>query len=129
MAVLYVGFVGLLAFVAGVAVLGLWLRRHPSQGNAERASRIMHFLFFAGLVTPALIIIFYPGLTHLDELVGLRPLPLKPVFLVAGIVLAIAGFYLLGVSNKLLRDLGEDYAAYRREVPRFFPLPGLHRRH
>jgi protein-S-isoprenylcysteine O-methyltransferase Ste14 len=113
MVILYLGLLGLLAFVLGVAVLGLWLRRHPSKVNAEKSSRMVHFLFFAGLVAPSLVIIFYPGLTHLDGLVGFNPLPWKTFFLIAGIALGIPGLYLLIVSNKLLRDLGSGANAFR----------------
>jgi protein-S-isoprenylcysteine O-methyltransferase Ste14 len=97
----------------GVGILGFWLRKHPSKANAERSSRIMHFLFFAGLGTPLLISIFYPGLTHLDEIIDLRPLPWKSFFLITGIILAIPGLYLLGVSNKSLRALGSGANAFR----------------
>jgi len=112
MIVLYFGVVGLLAFITGAAFLGLWLRKHPSKTNAENSSRIMHFLFFAGLGTPFLVSIFYPGLTHLDELVGLQPLVWRTVFLIAGIVLAVPGLYLLAVSNKSLRALGSGTNAF-----------------
>ena len=61
MIVLYLGLVGLLAFIMGAGVLGLWLRKHPSKVNAENSSRIMHFLFFAGLGTPFILSLFYPG--------------------------------------------------------------------
>ena len=113
MVVLYLGLLGLVAFIMSVWILGLWLRKYPSKVNAEKSSRIMHFLFFAGLGTPFLISVFYPGLTHLDELVGLEPLPLKPLFLIAGIILAIPGLYFLGISNKLLRSLGSGANAFR----------------
>ena len=112
MIILYLGLVGLLAFGMGAAVLGLWLRKNPSKANAENSSRSMHFLFFAGLGTPFAISIFYPGLTHLDELVGLAPLPWKSVFLVLGILLAIPGLYFLVVSNKSLRALGSGTNAF-----------------
>ena len=112
MIVLYFGLVGLLAFVLAAASSGVWLRKHPSKENAERSSRIMHFLFFAGLGAPCLISIFYPGLTHLDELIGLRPLPWRSVFLIAGIVLAVPGLYFLAVSNKSLRALGSGTNAF-----------------
>jgi protein-S-isoprenylcysteine O-methyltransferase Ste14 len=111
--VLYLVFLGFLAFALGVGILGFWLRKHPSKVNAEKSSRIMHFLFFAGLVTPSLVSIFYPGITHIDELIGLNPLPLKTFFLIAGIILAIPGLYLLGMSNKLLRALGSGANAFR----------------
>ena len=113
MVVLYLGLLGLLAFIMGGWILGLWLRKHPSKVNAEKSSRIMHFLFFAGLGTPFLISVFYPGLTHLDEIIGLDPLPWKPFFLMIGILLAIPGLYLLGISNKSLRALGSGANAFR----------------
>jgi len=113
MVVLYLGLLGYLAFVLGVGILGVWLRRHPSKGNAEKSSRIMHFLFFVGLGAPLLVSIFYPGLTHLDGLIGLNPLPMKPILLIIGIILAIPGLYLLGISNKSLRALGSGANAFR----------------
>jgi len=113
MIVFYLGLVGLLAFIMGTGVLGLWLRKHPSKVNAEKSSRIMHFLFFAGLTTPFLISLFYPGLTHLDDLIGLKPLPWRSVFLIVGIVLAVPGLYFLVVSNKSLRALGSGTNAFR----------------
>ena len=73
----------------------------------------MHFLFFAGLVTPSIIGLFYPGLTHFDELIGLRSLPWKPVFLALGILLAVPGSYFMVITNKLLRALGSGANAFR----------------
>lgn len=113
MIAIYLGVFGLLSFVFGVGILGLRLRRFPSKENAEQYSRITHLLFFAGLGTPGLIWLFYPGLTHLDELVGLDPLPLKPFFLILGIFSALPGLYLLGISNKSLRVFGSGANAFR----------------
>ena len=113
MFVLYLGLVGLLAFTVGAGILGGWLRKNPTKENAEKSSRVMHFLFFAGLVAPGSIVLFYPGLTHLDGLVGMGPLPLRPFFLVLGILLGIPGLYFLGISNKLLRALGSGANAFR----------------
>jgi protein-S-isoprenylcysteine O-methyltransferase Ste14 len=113
MVVLFLGLIGLLAFIIGVGILGVWLRKHPCKANAEKSSRIMHFLFFAGLGIPFLIGFFYPGLTHLDNLIGLHPLPLKPLFLIIGIMFAIPGLYLLGISNKLLHTVGSGANAFR----------------
>ena len=73
----------------------------------------MHFLFFAGMGMPFLIGVFYPGLTHFDELVGLKPLPWRTLFLVLGIILAIPGLYFLAITNKLLRALGSGANAFR----------------
>jgi len=113
MVVLFLGLIGLVAFSMGVGILGSWLRRYLSKVNAEKSSRIMHFLFFAGLGAPLLISIFSPGLTHLDELIGLSPLPWRLFFLITGIILVIPGLYLLAISNKLLRALGSGANAFR----------------
>jgi protein-S-isoprenylcysteine O-methyltransferase Ste14 len=113
MVVLYLGLAGLLAFTIGAGYLGFRLRRQPSKTNAEKFSRIMHFLYFAGLGLPVVISIFYPGLTHLDDLVGFSPLPWKSIFLVAGIILMVPGLYFFAVSNKLLRAMGNGANAFR----------------
>ena len=110
---LYLFLIGVLSFAVGTGILGVWLRRHPSKINAEKTSRIMHFLFFAGLVTPSIIGLFYPGLTHFDELIGLKSLPWKPLFLVLGILLAVPGSYFMVITNKLLRALGSGANAFR----------------
>lgn len=108
----YYVIIGIVVFFIAALVLGFWLRAHRSQENAERSSRVMHFFFFAGLVAPPLIAIFYPGLTHFDALLGLTSLPFKPFFLALGIILAIPGLYFLGVTNKLLRALGSGTNAF-----------------
>ncbi|MCC6297948.1 MAG: hypothetical protein IT314_01530 [Anaerolineales bacterium] len=110
---IYLVIVGLLIFTIGVGILGIWLRINPSKQNAEKSSRIAHFLFFAFMVTPPLIGIFYPGLTHFDELVGLKPLPWRTAFLAVGIALAVLGLYFMGITNKLLRALGSGANAFR----------------
>jgi protein-S-isoprenylcysteine O-methyltransferase Ste14 len=109
----YLILIGLLLFAAGVGVLGIWLRRHPSKDNAEKSSRVMHFLFFAGMNAPLFIGLFYPGLTHFDELLGLKPLPWRTFFLVLGIIMTIPGLYFLAITNKLLRALGSGANAFR----------------
>jgi protein-S-isoprenylcysteine O-methyltransferase Ste14 len=113
MAAIYLGLLGLLVFILGTAILGIWLRRHPSRVNAEKSSRVMHFLFFAGLGMPFLVAFFNPGLKHLDELAGIQPLPYQPVFLIAGILLAFPGIYFMAISNKSLRALGSGANAFR----------------
>lgn len=113
MATIYLVFFGLFAFAAGTMILGAWLRRNPSKENAEKSSRVMHFLFFAGLGAPITLGFFSPGFTHFDELLGLKSLPWKTIFLVPGILLAIPGLYFMGITNKLLRALGSGANAFR----------------
>lgn len=104
--------IGSATLALGAIILGVWLRNRPSQENAEKSSRVMHFLFFAGQVAPPIVGLFYPGFKYLDDLVGLQPLPGRLLFLALGIILAIPGFYLLGVTNKLLRALGSGTNAF-----------------
>ncbi len=113
MIAIYLGLSGLLVFVLAVGFLGRWLRRYPSKLNAERSSRVLHFLFFAGLGAPFVVGFFSPGLTHLDELVGIQPLPIRPFFLIAGILLALPGLYLMAASNKNLIAVGRGANAFR----------------
>ncbi len=109
----YYVIIGLVAFFAGTLILGAWLRKNRTKYNAEKSSRIMHFLFFAGMVAPSIIGMFYPGLTHFDELAGSKSLPWKSLFLAIGIITAIPGLYFLGITNKLLRALGNGANAFR----------------
>jgi len=108
----YYTLIGIAAFFIAALILGAWLRGHRTKENAERSSRVMHFFFFAGLVAPPLIAIFYPGLTRFDALLGLPSLPWKPIFLALGILLAIPGLYFLAVTNKLLLALGSGTNAF-----------------
>ncbi len=113
MTTFFVGLAGLLLFAAGTAILGTWLRTHPSKSNAEKSSRVMHFLFFASWGIPSVVALFYPGWTHMDEALGLSPLPLRPLFLVLGIILLVPGFYLAVITNKVIRALGSGANAFR----------------
>ena len=110
---IYLGIVCVIAFAASAWILGTWLRKNPSKENAERSSRVMHFLFFTAFGAPFYVGLFYPGLTHFDEVLGIPSLPWKPFFLVLGILLMIPGLYYLGITNKLLRKLGSGANAFR----------------
>ncbi|MGB7876268.1 MAG: isoprenylcysteine carboxylmethyltransferase family protein [Anaerolineales bacterium] len=114
MFVLYLGLIGFLVFTIGVGIFGMWLRKHPTSDNAEKSSRIMHILFFAGLVAPAVIVLVYPGLTQLDGMVGIPSLPSSSILLISGVLLAFMGLYLLGASNKLLRSKGNGANRFRQ---------------
>jgi protein-S-isoprenylcysteine O-methyltransferase Ste14 len=114
MFVLYLGFIGLTAFTLGVWALGSWLRKHPSRTNAEKSGRVLHVLFSAGLVVPgAMMIVLYLNFIEVDTLVGMKPLPVQPFFRIVGLILAVPGLYLIGVSNKSLRSLGNGLDAFR----------------
>jgi protein-S-isoprenylcysteine O-methyltransferase Ste14 len=113
MIAIYLYLFGLFAFVFGSLSLGVWLRKNRSEENAQRSSRIMQFLFFAALNLPPMIAVFYPGLSHLDDLVGYSSLSPRPLFLVIGIILALPGAYLLLAPNISLRKIGGGANAFR----------------
>ena len=114
MFVLYLGFIGLTAFTLGVWTLGSWLRKNPSRTNAEKSGCIMHILFSVGLVVPgAMIIVLYLNFIEIDTLVGMKSLPVQPFFRMVGLIIAVPGLYLMGVSNKSLRNLGRGLDAFR----------------
>ncbi len=112
MVVIVSQFVGWLAFVIGTLVLGVALRRNPSQEFAENTSRMVHFLYFAGVVFPGVLAIFHPGLDRLDELLGIPSLPFKPIAFVAGTIFLLIGLYFTLTSNKALRQLGRGTNAF-----------------
>lgn len=100
-------------FVIGTLALGTWLRKSPNKADAESISRVVHFLYFAGLVFPGAIAVFYPGLTRFDRIFGISPLPFQPVPLVGGIISLLFGLYLSLVSNRALQSLGSGANAFK----------------
>jgi protein-S-isoprenylcysteine O-methyltransferase Ste14 len=102
---------GWLAFLMGTIALGAWLRENPSKRNAERTSRVLHFLFWIGVAPPAGLGVFNPGFTHFDRELGLNPLPLHPALLALGIFGLLVGTYFFVVSNIVLSLLGKGAGA------------------
>lgn len=113
MGMLIANIVAVIVFTLAVLVLGLWLRMAPSRENAESSSRILHLLFFICLNLMPVLLFIWPGITKLDEAAGLEPLKPRYALAAAGVVLTIPGFYLLAVTNKLLRARGEGANAFR----------------
>ena len=113
MAVIVLQIVGWAAFVGGTLLIGTWLRQHRDKATAERTSRVMQGLFFAGLVIPAGLGLIYPGYLQYDALLGVPPLPLRALTLVSGGILLLAGLYLMAVSLGALRRLGHGANAFR----------------
>jgi len=101
-----------LTFITGTVALGAWLRRHPAKRDAERASRILHFLFWAGIVPAAVLGVFNPGLTGYDQALGLSPLPQQPVVHLFGALGLLIGVFLILVSNLALGYLGGGANAF-----------------
>jgi protein-S-isoprenylcysteine O-methyltransferase Ste14 len=70
-------------------------------------------LFFTCILFPSVIGIFYPGLTHYDEIIGIRALPFRSEGFIFGGVLLILGIYFLLASNMTLVKLGKGTAAFK----------------
>jgi protein-S-isoprenylcysteine O-methyltransferase Ste14 len=104
---------GWLIFTTSTIILGARLRRNPSKRNAQRTSRILHLLFWMGVIPPTGFGVFIPGLTHYDEALGLSPLPPHPLILGFGVLGLVVGVYLLVVSNVALRHSGKGAHAFR----------------
>jgi protein-S-isoprenylcysteine O-methyltransferase Ste14 len=113
MVVLMLQIAGWAAFVGGTLLTGRQLRQQRNKVTAERTSRVMHGLFFAGLVIPGGLGMLYPGLTRYDALLGIPSLPLPPLTVALGAVLLLVGLYLMVVSNLALRRLGHGANAFR----------------
>ncbi len=99
--------VGWLGFLVGIVACGSWLRKNPSKESAEKSSRVVHLLYFAGLAFPGVLAIFYPGLDRLDELIGIPSLPLQSIRWVAGSALVIIGLILGLITINALRVFGK----------------------
>jgi protein-S-isoprenylcysteine O-methyltransferase Ste14 len=103
---------GWLTFLVGTAALGTWLRWHPGKRVAEITSRILHFLFWMGIVPAAGLGFFYPGLTHFDRVLGLSPLPQISALPAVGALMLLIGTYLVIVSNVALWLWGKGANAF-----------------
>lgn len=112
MIVIVLQVLGTTAFAVGTLVLGAYLRRHRTKEAAEKTSRVSHGLYWVGLVLPGFIGIFYPGLTHFDEIVGVPSLPARPIALGLGVVVLLLGLGLNLASQMALRRLGEGTNAF-----------------
>ncbi len=103
---------GWLVFLASTIMLGTWLRRNPNKRNAERTSRILHFLFWVGTAPPMGLGVFYPGLLDFDTVLGLSPLTRHSLWLITGTSMGLIGTYLIIVSNLAVRFSGKGAAAF-----------------
>jgi protein-S-isoprenylcysteine O-methyltransferase Ste14 len=112
MAVIIIQALGVVTFLAGSIWLGLRVRRISAARAAERASRISHALYWGCLLGPGLVGLWHPGLTHYDQLLGIAPLPLRPVALAAGIPLLAVGLGCMVAANRALVKIGRGAPAF-----------------
>ncbi len=103
---------GLLTMAGATLALGAWLRRHPGRKAAENSSRVLHGVFWVGMVAPSLAVTVSPGLTRLDGALGLPSLPLRRQARVLGAALFALGTFFMVASNRALRALGQGTNAF-----------------
>lgn len=104
---------GVLVFLTGTLILGMRLKGAPDRRKAERMSSISHSLFHICLVFPAVVGVFYPGLTRFDEVMGLSSLPYPRGAFMLGILLLVAGMVLFTLSIRSLIGAKQGAAAMR----------------
>lgn len=112
MEVIRIQALGALIFLVGTVWLGRRIRRSTGRAAAERASRIGHLLFWAALVAPGTVGVFYPGLTSYDRLLGLPSLPGSVIRVAVGVLLLSLGLVLVVGSNRFLLSSGRGAAAF-----------------
>jgi hypothetical protein len=71
---------GVFIFTIGTVVLGIWLRKNPTEALAAVTSRVSHFLYWSCLTLPGVVGFFTPGLTGYDRILGISPLPYRFLF-------------------------------------------------
>lgn len=103
---------GWLTFTIATIALGACLRKYPSKKNAEIASRILHFVFWMGIIPATGLGVFYPGLMDFDEILELNPLPSHSILLAVGTLMLLIGVYLFVVSNIVIRLSGKGAHAF-----------------
>jgi protein-S-isoprenylcysteine O-methyltransferase Ste14 len=112
MAVLLIQALGAVTFLIGSVIVGGTVRRRPEKKVVETSCRVSHSLFWSTLVVPGLAGVFYPGLVHYDDLLGIAGLPLRPIWLVLGLLMLCGGLWLMAVSNRSLMRIGGGTAAF-----------------
>lgn len=112
MAVIIIQVIAAAIFLAGTIALGIAIRRAPEKNVAERASRISHLLYWSCLVLPGLASLFYPGLSHYDQILGVPSIPWRAAMLVVGLLSLLVGLGFLISSNHSLIRLGRGTAAF-----------------
>jgi len=105
MTVIYSMLFGCAFFAIVSFLLGLWLRRHPSQKAALISTRIVHIVAAVAVIIPMAAGI--AELSQLDGCLGLPPLPFGSIPGVLGMLMMLAGFCFTSVSLVVLLDHGE----------------------
>lgn len=113
MAIIIFQIAGAVSFLIATIVLGVIVRKNKSKLAAEKTSRVSHFFYYFSLVIPWLVGIVYPGLTHFDEIIGVRSLPFGFFTIIIGVVLTIFGAYFTALAIKGVKNDGKGAPAFK----------------
>ncbi|VTR71263.1 conserved membrane hypothetical protein [Desulfosarcina cetonica] len=109
---IYIQIIGCALFFLSTVVLGIFLRKYPTEKVCETTTMTLHFIVVVALFLPVLIGIFYPGLTKYDELLGIQSLPYRAIGIALGVIFIPIGIFFVAVSNLALMEKGHGQAAF-----------------
>jgi protein-S-isoprenylcysteine O-methyltransferase Ste14 len=109
----YAQLAGVAAFTVVTVVLGVLIRRTPTKAAAERLSRVSHTFFWGAFYVPTLAGVFWPGLTHFDDVLGLPPLPWAIARWAVGVPLVVAGTFFSVAAMRALKTKGSGMMAFQ----------------
>jgi len=112
MSMVYMQVIGCGIFVIGTIVLGLLLRKYPTNRVRQTTTMIIHFLALVCWLIPVVAGLFYTCLTSYDELLGVPSLQFKEISVLFGSAMLLLSFLLFAVSNLALLQLGHGTAAF-----------------
>ena len=112
MLMIYIQIIGCGFFFFSTIVLGVFLRKYPSEKVRVTTTMILHFIGLVAFLLPVLTGIFYPGLSKYDDLLGIQSLPYRPLRVAFGAILIPIGIFFVAISNFALLDHGHGQAAF-----------------
>ena len=112
MLMIYIQIIGCGFFFFSTIVLGIFLRKYPSEKVRVTTTMILHFIGLVAFLLPVLTGIFYPGLSKYDDLLGIQSLPYRPLRVAFGAILIPIGIFFVAISNFALLDHGHGQAAF-----------------
>lgn len=112
MLMIYIQIIGCGFFFLSTIVLGIFLRKYPSEKVRETTTLVLHFIAIVAFFLPVIIGIFYPGLYKYDDLLGIQSLPYRHLRVVFGAILIPIGIFFVAISNFALREKGHGQAAF-----------------
>jgi len=112
MLMIYIQVIGCGIGVIGAFVLGLLLRKYPTDKVRKITTMIMHFIFLVCWLIPVVAGLFYTCFASYDELLSIPSLPFKGLSVLFGSLMLLLSFILIALSNLALLEYGHGTAAF-----------------